>query len=132
MLEHPEGSHAWHRFGINAPPRDGGWVRESLFGNGWTCCVAQGRYGHRAQKLTWLYAVGCELPDLDWGLCPGLERLDDGFHSAEERRRAVRRGVVQRLSHRERAATPDAFRDVLIGMASSVLRSPACQPPEQP
>lgn len=125
VLEHPEGSHAWRRFGINAPPQGGGWVRESLFGDGWTCCVAQGRYGHRAQKLTWLYAVRCELPRLDWGLCPGMERLDEGFHSTEARRRAVRQGVIGRLSKRQRAATPEPFRDLLIGMASSVLRSEA-------
>jgi hypothetical protein len=118
VLEHPEGSHAWRVHGLMPPPQGGGWVRaEGLFGAGWTCCVAQGRYGHRAQKLTWLYAVGCDLPALEWGLCPGMERLDEVFHSAEERRRAVRTGVVQRLSKRQRAATPEPFRDLLIAIA---------------
>lgn len=119
VLEHPEGSHAWRAHGLAAPPQSGGWVRaEGLFGDGWTCCVAQGRYGHRAQKLTWLYAVRCDLPRLDWGLCPGMVRLDDDYHSAEERRRAVRAGVVERLSKRQRAATPEPFRDLLLGMAT--------------
>jgi hypothetical protein len=49
-----------------------------------------------------------------------MERLDEGYHSAEERRRAVRTGVVQRLSKRQRAATPEPFRDLLLGMARSV------------
>jgi hypothetical protein len=54
-----------------------------------------------------------------------MERLDEGFHSTEARRRAVRQGVIGRLSKRQRAATPEPFRDLLIGMASSVLRSEA-------
>ncbi len=26
VLEHPEASHAWSHFGLNAPPRNGGWI----------------------------------------------------------------------------------------------------------
>lgn len=123
VLEHPEGSHAWRRFGLAAPPRSGGWVHaEPLSGRGWTCCVAQGHYGHAAQKLTWLYAVNCDLPALKWGPCPGMTRLDEGYHSAEERRRAIKTSVVQRLSKRQRCETPGAFRDLLIDMARSATR----------
>ena len=32
-----------------APPRFGGWVNADWLG-GWTCCVEQGHYGHRARK----------------------------------------------------------------------------------
>ena len=80
--------------------------------------MAQGFYGHRARKMTWLYAV-TELkpPELQWGKPSGLARLDDGFHSKEERRRAVRTGVRQRLSANQRKATPLAFRDVLLRIA---------------
>ena len=49
MLEHPEASHAWWWFGMCAPPRFGGWVNANWLG-GWTCCVEQGHYGHRARK----------------------------------------------------------------------------------
>ena len=54
VLEHPEASHAWQRFELNAPPRDGGWITADFCG-GWTCCVEQGHYGHAARKATWLY-----------------------------------------------------------------------------
>lgn len=67
VLEHPWGSHAWPHFGINVPPREGGWI-EAGDGIGWTCCVEQGRYGHYARKPTLLYVVGCELQELDWGI----------------------------------------------------------------
>jgi hypothetical protein len=56
VLEHPEASHAWRRFGLLPPPRNGGWVAAGDM-IGWTCCVEQGHYGHRARKATWLYAV---------------------------------------------------------------------------
>src|SRR5690606_5261243 len=111
VLEHPEGSHAWRAHELNLPPRAGGWVVADWDG-GWTCCVEQGHYGHRARKATWLYAVGVELPSLIWGPSEAEARFDEGFHSAEERRRAIRTGVCQRLSKRERAATPIPFRDL--------------------
>jgi len=123
VLEHPEASHAWEAFYVNKPPRSGGWV--SAGETGWTCCVEQGHYGHRARKATWLYACGMaedSLPELTWGPAPSGIRLDQGFHSAEERRRAVRTGITQRLSKRQRALTPDPFRDCLLEIARLCLR----------
>ncbi len=118
VLEHPAASSAWDAFGLRRPPRAGGWVSADWRG-GWTCCVDQGHYGHRAQKATWLYAVGVSLPILVWGKSASSVRLDDGFHSTEERRRKIRTGICQRLSKRERAETPAAFRDLLLSMARS-------------
>lgn len=120
VLEHPEASHAWTRFGLNHPPRSGGWVVADLVG-GWTCCVEQGHYGHPARKATWLYARGVALPSLKWGSSGRRVRLDEGFHSAAERRRAIRTGRCQRLSSRQRAATPLPFRDVLLAMARTAV-----------
>jgi len=118
ILEHPEGSAAWDHFGLTKPPRAGGWVYAD-FDGGWTCCVEQGAYGHRARKATWLYAHGIDVRPLAWGKAPGdFVRLDDGYHSPEDRRRAVKLGACQRLSHRQRAATPIAFRDLLINLVS--------------
>lgn len=117
VLEHPEASHAWAAFAIGRPARRG-WSR-SLFG-GWVCQVEQGHYGHPARKKTWLYARVEEPPALRWGYSGEKLRLDEGYHSAEERRRAVKTGVRQRLSKRQRAATPIAFRDLLISIAESV------------
>jgi hypothetical protein len=74
VLEHPAASSAWQAFGLVRPPRAGGWIA-SVLDDGWTCCVDQGRYGHRAQKATWLYAVGVPLPQLTWGKAPGGVRL---------------------------------------------------------
>jgi len=117
VLEHPEASHAWRVFGLVAPPKDGGWVPAGDW-LGWTCCVEQGHYGHRARKATWLYAVGVDLPNLIWGASSG-ERLDEGFHSSAERHaaRAAGRAPMRRLNSRERVGTPIAFRDALLSLA---------------
>lgn len=116
VLEHPAASAAWEAFGLATPSRAGGWVNADFEG-GWTCCVDQGHYGHRAQKATWLYAVGVPLPSLIWDKSDSKVRLDDGFHLAEERRRKIRTGVCQRLSKRQRLETPECFRDLLLGIA---------------
>lgn len=123
VLEHPEASAAWRTFGLIAPPRDGCWVAAGD-GRGWTCCVEQGHYGHRARKATWLYAVGVELPSLIWNRSTGKARLEDGYHSAAERaiakgKRASRQGHVSRLTRPERIATPVPFRDLLLSVAAS-------------
>lgn len=124
VLEHPEASSAWKHFGLFAPPWSGGWVAAGD-GIGWTCAVAQGNYGHRARKMTWLYATRvAALPSLQWGKPAGLARLYQGFHSAEERRRAVRTGVCQRLSARQRSATPIPFRDLLLSIAATARSQP--------
>ncbi len=124
VLEHPEASHAWATFGLRNPPKWGGWHVADFHG-GWTCCVEQGHYGHRSRKATWLYAVGVELPSLTWGRSIAGVRMDQGFHSREERRRATKTGARQRLGKRERAATPPEFRDVLLAMARTARREAA-------
>jgi hypothetical protein len=119
VLEHPEASHAWRWFGLNIPQRVG-WLVADSYG-GWTCCVEQGHYGHRARKATWLYVVGADdLPSLKWGPARGCARLDMGPHSKEEARawRASGRTVPGRLTTAENIATPIAFRDLLIDIAS--------------
>ena len=129
ILEHPAATAAWETFCLNPPPRAGGWINADFEG-GWTCCVDQGHYGHRAQKATWLYAVGVDLPSLIWGKSSNKLRLEDGFHSAEERRRKIRTGRCQRLSHRQRTETPIIFRDLLISMAQTAQR-PATPGPDE-
>lgn len=121
VLEHPEGSHAWRTHGLNLPPRSGGWVAADFEG-GFTCCVEQGAYGHRARKATWLYAFGVDLPSLKWGAAEGkFDLLDEGFHSKEERARKIKTGICQRLSKRQRLSTPIPFRDLLISIARSAV-----------
>ena len=142
VLEHPEASAAWAQFGLAAPPKSGGWIVADFLG-GWTCCVEQGHYGHRARKATWLYVHGVVPPLLKWGPSAKRVKLDQGFHSAEERRQFMRPpanmppemrekrrrwlaryaeetgkelACPKRLNKRELAATPLPFRDLLLSM----------------
>jgi hypothetical protein len=121
VLEHPRDSHAWAWFGIKAPPRKGGWVWADAFG-GWTCCVSQGHYGHFAGKPTWLYAVGCDLPDLIWGESdsgPTPEMV--ARYGYEKARRVGRMALIGgKDKTRIRDATPALFRDVMVSMARTV------------
>lgn len=102
VLEHPAGSNAWAAHGLTPPHPDGGWSRaDALDGHtGWTCQVDQGRYGHIAPKATWLYA-----------------RVPGGFPPSLDWRPSDATGRVENLSQRQRAATPLAFRDLLLGIA---------------
>lgn len=101
VLEHPAHTHAWARYGLPRPAREG-WV--GAFGDpGWSCEIDQAMYGHRANKRTWLYYVSSnELPDLEWGLAPqtGITVRNDGGGGRDQRSR-----------------TPPAFRDVLLSLA---------------
>lgn len=123
VLEHPEASHAWWSHGINRPPKSGGWIRAGIDIPGWTCCVEQGHYGHRARKATWLYSVRCDLPELRWGKSKGDRSLiDAGYHSSQERAEARAAGALrgtERMPKAEREATPPEFRDALLAMAKS-------------
>jgi len=114
IIEHPEASHAWNWFGLKRPML-GLWIKADEWG--YTTCVAQGNYGHRARKLTWLYMVGGALTNLDWSM-PKKERLDEGFHSKQERDTARAQGQkpIKRLSEAENLATPKQFKELLIGL----------------
>lgn len=120
IIEHPWGSHAWPYFGLNKPPRVGGWIAADLHG-GWTCCVEQRPYGHHARKPTLLYAVGCELPELEWGI--GERQLDPAVVERMGLKRAIRLGEVGSrgggTNSTARIYTPPAFRDLLLSMARS-------------
>lgn len=119
VLEHPEASHAFRAHQLLTPKWGAGWTPAGDW-CGWVCCVAQRNYGHRARKLTWLYAANVKLPQLDWSIPqPSIARLDEGFHSKEERARAIKTGVCQRLSAGQQRATPSAFRDLLLSIARS-------------
>jgi hypothetical protein len=125
VIEHPCDSNAWGHFGLNKPPRFGGWVRADEYG--WTCCVEQGRYGHYARKPTWLYAVGCDLPELAWGKSePSFPQWAIEKHGIEWCKRAgelaFKGGGTDSPA---RIGTPTAFRDLLIGMARSVSARPS-------
>lgn len=120
VLEHPRDSHAWEHFGLNKPPRAGGWVPADSFG-GWTCCVEQGRYGHYARKPTWLLVYKTRLPELLWG--ESAARLDPTIVARMGLERAKRLGEVGGRGGGKNSAprigTPKPFRDLLIQLAGT-------------
>lgn len=126
VLEHPCDSHAWTHFGLNKPPRTGGWIKADGLG-GWTCCVEQGRYRHYARKPTWLLVYHCELQELDWGKSP--PRLDPTVVARMGFKRAQRLGEVGGRGGGKdsapRIGTPIPFRDLLLSIARTA--SPAFQ-----
>lgn len=120
VIEHPKDSKAWKWFGLKTPAASG-WSRADDFG-GWTCQVEQGHYGHFSRKPTWLYAAGCELPDLIWGRSP--QRIHPRALELHGYEKARRIGYMAMIGGKDktriRDATPIEFRDVLIAMARSV------------
>jgi hypothetical protein len=122
VLEHPEASKAWAAFSLTKPARHTGWQRADDHG-GWTCYVEQGHYGHMSRKLTWLYACGVDLPDLDWS--KGEQRLHPVALRRYGYKKACRIGMTAMVGGKDktriRNATPLAFRDVLISMARTAI-----------
>lgn len=117
VLEHPACSLAWRAFGLLAPI-PGQWSPAGDW-TGWVTEVEQGHYGHRARKATWLYAAHCDLPMLKWGPSKATITPRPDRDPIRERRT----GAVQRMCHRERAATPLPFRDLLNSIAERVRRT---------
>lgn len=117
LLEHPADSFAWKGFGLEGPPRKGGWVRADNMG-GKTCYVEQGHYGHFARKGTWLYAIDVETPELTWGRAPILlpawmiERY--GYEKARRIGTMAMVGGKDKTLIRDR--TPEGFRDLLLSI----------------
>ena len=122
VLEHPADSRAWEAFGLARPSRSGGWIRADWpFEDGWTCYVEQGFYGHVARKGTWLFASGCDLPELIWGV--GEQRISPRALELHGYEKARRIGMMAMVGGKDktkiRNATPIPFRDVLLSIAGS-------------
>lgn len=115
ILEHPEGSMAFGLFSLPKPPARG-WSDADKFG-GRSCLIYQGKYGHRAPKPTWLYAKIAYYPaTLRWGPTP---QRDLSHLPEAERKRAIKTGICQRLSRKQRKVTPIEFRDLLIKLVEN-------------
>lgn len=98
VLEHPRDSKLWPMTGA---PRPNGPV--DRFG-GYTINLPQSWFGHRAEKLTWLYVCRVpkrQLPELPFALLAATKDIE---HQGE----------------REREATPRAFAEWLISVACAV------------
>lgn len=122
VIEHPNGSHAFHRFGLPIPTLDPRWTPADRFG-GRSTCVDQGAYGHKAKKSTWLYAVLPVFPKLNWKRVSGLPYIGgDGFHSSRERARAKARADYKpkpQIPVGENHLTPFDFAVELVRLAES-------------
>jgi hypothetical protein len=115
VLEHPESSQLWPDQGL-PPPGE-----RDEFG-GWTLPVHQFWWGHRAQKKTMLYVVGCEPKEIPpmplvLGVSDCVIRLDkrraDGTH--------IRKGDPdwkQPLGPEEREHTPPEMAKWLCELAA--------------
>lgn len=116
VLEHPAHSKAWAYFGLAKPPAEGGWIEADEYGK--TCHVEQGHYGHMSRKATWLYGVGIDFAELQWG--KGEQRLHPVALERHGYEKARRIGMMAMVGGKDktkiRNATPREFRDVLVSM----------------
>ncbi len=103
VLEHPHGSTLWDEMGLPEPgKRD--------FAGGWTLPVLQFWWGHRAEKATDLYIVGCEPKDIP----PMPFVMGEPTHVVQSRKRFDHR---PHISKAERQHTPLAFAMWLVELA---------------
>lgn len=111
VLEHPAQSLAWPTFWLLRPVH-GAWTKSLFADNEWVTEVYQRNYGHRALKRTWLLYVGANPPALDWSEPAPPEAWISTDRPTSEM-------PVEHMGKRERAATPPAFRDLLLSIARS-------------
>lgn len=103
VVEHPAESSLWAEFPLPRPgqaPRRGGYTIE----------VDQFNWGHRAEKRTWLYIVGCKPDDLP----PIPRREDEPTHCVRPTASYPR---LPSITKPEREQTPPAFAEWLVEVA---------------
>jgi hypothetical protein len=106
------------------------WAGPDAFG-GYVCQVEQGHYGHLSRKATWLYACKTALPEMPWG--PSEQRIHPVALAKHGYAKARRIGMMAMIGGKDktriRNATPPAFRDVLLSLASNAKDQGACNGP---
>jgi hypothetical protein len=92
VLEHPAGSTLWKSQGLPMPGE-----RDAC--GGWTLVAPQKWWGHKAEKETWFYVVGCEPGD-----APALPLvLGEATHVVQTNKRGEH---LPHISKAEREQTP--------------------------
>lgn len=104
VLEHPAESTLWAHIGLPRPGR-----APDDFG-GWTAQVRQCDWGHKAEKLTWLYIVGCHPDEL-----PPMPPKGEPTGVIKPRRGATR--TLKIVTKAEREHTPPQFAAWLVDVA---------------
>lgn len=117
VLEHPQGSRLWAEAGLPEPgSRD-------RFG-GWTLPICQHWFGHRAEKRTFLYVVGCEPRHID-AFPITLGGASHVIAQGRQARPDLGRGRLKKgvpgwrpeVTPREREHTPPALAEWLVSLA---------------
>lgn len=105
VVEHPAASRLWQECGLPKPGEDPDRC------GGWSLAVSQFWWGHRAEKRTWLYIVGCaprDVPPFQLALGDAPAVVEGG------KGRQLRRPVITKA---ERTRTPPAFAEWLCELA---------------
>ncbi|HOW49039.1 MAG TPA: hypothetical protein PLB26_15455 [Rubrivivax sp.] len=105
VIEHPAESTLWAACGLPTPGR-----APDRFG-GWTAEIRQCDWGHKAEKLTWLYIVGCHPDDL-----PALPSRGEPTGVIKPQRGVPRDGR-KIVTKAEREHTPPALAEWLVELA---------------
>ena len=114
VLEHPKKSKLWPDQGLPAPGE------RDAYG-GWTMPIFQQWWGHRAEKATLLYVVGCEpknIPDMPMVLGPATHTVASSKAWQSRDHPQFRPEVTKP----EREKTPPALAQWLVDLASRCTR----------
>ncbi|MBR8201658.1 hypothetical protein [Burkholderia vietnamiensis] len=106
VLEHPKGSALWADQRLPAPGQ------RDAFG-GWTLPIFQMWFGHRAEKATLLYIVGCD--PLDVPTIPFV--MGEATHTIASSHRRQRMRFRPEVTKAEREHTPLALAEWLVELA---------------
>ncbi|BDR09640.1 hypothetical protein CTR2_R29780 [Comamonas thiooxydans] len=108
VLEHPAGSTLWLAQHLPKPGTRDSW-------GGWTLAAPQKWWGHKAEKETWFYIVGCEPADI-----PNLPIvLGEATHVVQSRKRQDYRPHITRS---EREHTPPPLAEWLVELARRCVK----------
>jgi hypothetical protein len=108
VLEHPAGSTLWDAAGLPKPGQRDQW-------GGWTLAAPQKWWGHKAEKETWFYVVGCEpreMPDIPYVMA-------EATHVVQSRKRKDYRPHITKA---EREHTPPELAQWLVDLAERCKR----------
>lgn len=103
VLEHPAGSTLWPSQRLPVPGQKDAW-------GGWTLAAPQKWWGHKAEKSSWFYVVGCEPQDV-----PAIPLiLGEAAYVVQSRKRDDHRPHITKA---EREHTPEALAVWLVELA---------------
>lgn len=121
VLEHPKASTLWKEMGMPRP----NWLPDNY--GGYTIEVKQFWWGHKADKATWLYIVGC--PKTMLPKIPFVMGDAEYVVGSSRGNKLKRDGKRKTITKPEREATPHAFALWLIQLVSGINMKVGYTPP---